>query len=271
MPIPRERLESLTDFFQAIKLGPPSGPARNDNASKVNQILSYLDIVNAQVAKLSKNRRLVFVDSGAGNCYLSFLLYHFFGIQMGRELEIHCIDTNARLMENAERTAGVLGFRGMFFHEGDISDFLHDGPVDVCYSLHACDTATDKALFLGIRHQARCILSVSCCQHSMESSFRNRIVPPLAGYKSVKNRLVYMVADVMRAKLMEMHGYRADIFDFTSSRNTDKNMMIRARKGPSRSSEALWDEYRFLREGFGIRPELERLLLQLKQCEKLAS
>jgi len=115
---------------------------------------------------------LVFVDSGAENCYLSFLVAYYYTHIDPRTVEIHCIDWNERLMENNRIKAESLGMKQLRFHGMSIGDFHLDRPVDLVYSLHACDTATDLALHLGMRLASRAILSVSCCQTTVKKEFR---------------------------------------------------------------------------------------------------
>ena len=139
---------SLIDFFQTIIPQNLNHKSGKDKVAKLEQILAYLEIMHAQLRKYSKKRDLVLIDSGAGNCYLSFLVYHYYANLDGRRVTIHCLDTNARLMEKARKLALMLGFDKMYFHAYDIAEYMHPGRVDVVYSLHACDCATDKALYL---------------------------------------------------------------------------------------------------------------------------
>ncbi len=258
MLIDGDQKHSLHSLFHLIRLRgthPGSG-----NSEKVEQILAYLEVIHAQVRKTSSKRKLVFIDCAAGNSYLSFLTYHFYNNLQNRGITIHCIDNNERLVEKSKGIARTLGFDGMHFHAGDILELPDLPRVDVAYSLHACDSATDKALFVGLKVQARCILSVSCCQHSVRKSFKNNAVKGVTRYKAFKDRLVYMVADTMRAHLIATFGYKVDVFEFTSARCTDKNTMIRARRSCTHGSRQLIDEYENLRLGFNVEPELARLV-----------
>lgn len=84
------------------------------------QNLSYLDVIDSQVCKLSKKRKLIFIDSAAGNCYLSFLVYHYYKNICQRNIEIHCIDINKSLINNSSEIALSLDYTGMHFHTCDI-------------------------------------------------------------------------------------------------------------------------------------------------------
>ena len=255
---------SLSAFFQRIKLQNQQKQAGKDKAAKIEQILAYLDVMHTQLRKYSKKRELVLIEGGAGNCYLSFLVYYFYTRLDKRQIKIHCLDTNARLMKKNQELAQTLGFDGMRFHACDIADYQHaDGErVDMVYSLHACDSATDKALYLGLRNQARSILSVSCCQHTLKKHLKGHPVKGITRHRVFKDKLVYMVGDSLRAMLLEMQGYKVDILEFVSSRHTDKNIMMRAQRGQFHDTNVLKQEYKILRDMFHVSPSLEFYLEQ---------
>lgn len=260
MLLQRSERESLSSLFRDLKLINSSKESGKDKAGKIEQILSYLEIVQSHIRKYSKKRKLVFIDSCAGNCYLSFLIYYYYSEIDGRPISIHCVDKNEKLMKNGKELADKLGFTDMHFHTCDILDFKLDEKVQLVYSLHACDTATDKALYLGMTNRAACILSVSCCQHTIKKRLRNSRYRGITKHSVFKERMVYMVGDSLRALLLELGGYRADIFEFTSSRNTDKNIMIRGRKmGPSNTT-SLKEEYKKIRDEFKVTPQLEKYI-----------
>ncbi|MEI8671731.1 SAM-dependent methyltransferase [Vibrio sp. SA48] len=151
----------------------------SNKTKKVEQILAFLEVIHSQVRKYSSKRELVFVDSGAGNCYLSFIVYYYYTNIVKRPVQIHCVDFNKKLMDKNRTLADSLGFTGMHFHAADIELYTHNGDIDVAYSLHACDIATDKAMLLGLKNNARHIVSVSCCQHSVKKVC-NHSNPPKA-------------------------------------------------------------------------------------------
>ena len=254
----KTHIHSLHSLFHVIRVR--SAHPGAGGTEKVEQILAFLEIIDSRVRKLSQRRELVFVDSAAGNCYVSFLAYYYYRVLCGRRITIHCIDSDSRLTERSANVASDLGFCEIHFHSGDILDLPEVPNVDIAYSLHACDTATDKALYLGLRLGAPCILGVSCCQHTIRRSFRNSAIKGVTRYKAFKDRLLSLVADTMRAHLLATHGYKVDVFEFTSSRHTDKNIMLRAVRCGQQRHGALRDEYERLREGFNTEPELAALI-----------
>jgi hypothetical protein len=161
------------------------------------------------------------------------------------------------LMEKNWQRAKKLGFERMFFHACDIADYTHEGRPDMVYSLYACDSATDKTLFLGVKTNAKNVLSVSCCQHSIIKKLKGHHYTGITRHQVFKSKLAYMVGDSLRAILLEMQGYQVDIIEFASSRYTDKNIMLRAKKGQTNNIDKLSEQYRTLQETFNIYPTLE--------------
>ncbi|WP_430814922.1 class I SAM-dependent methyltransferase [Carboxylicivirga sp. RSCT41] len=260
MLINKEIREELNHLFFLLKLQDRNANSSIDKQVKIEQILAYLEIIHAQVRKTSRKRKLVFIDSGAGNCYLSFLVYYFYSKIDQREIDIHCIDYNESLMISNAELAKEMNFRNMFFHPMDIIDFKTAESIDLVYSLHACDTATDKTMYLGIKNKAKIILSVACCQHSI--SMKPSSLKIVVRYKSFRDKMLMMVSDTLRALLLERHAYKVDIFDFVSSRYTEKNTMVRAvRTGFKKQIDAR-EEYENLSKEFKMKPHLEELLLE---------
>lgn len=261
MLITREEQHVLNTFFETLKLRTDSDRGGiTDKSAKIEQILAYLEVMHAQIRHYSKKRDLVFIDSGAGNCYLSFLVYYFYTRMDDRRVQIHCLDINHQLMEKNRRLAEKLNFDRMYFHASDIAEYTHEGRVDMAYSLHACDSATDKALYLGLKNRARHIFSVSCCQHTLFRQLRRHPYTGMTRHRVFKEKLTSMVGDALRALLLEMEGYKVDVLEFVSSRHTDKNIMIRAKKEQLREKNRFHEEYAQLQDTFHVTPSLEHYI-----------
>ncbi|WP_162654201.1 methyltransferase [Lentilitoribacter sp. Alg239-R112] len=262
MLIERAALIELSTFGQNLGLLVPEKKARQDRTAKMQQVLAYLEAIHVRTKKYSTKRELIFVEAGAGNCYLSFLVYKFYHQILNRPVRIHCIDTNADLMKKNERIARSLGFDEMYFHAEDIADFQLGERPDAVYALHACDMATDKALFLGLQNDARNVLSVSCCQHS----FRKSMKPPenarsMANHTIIREKLVHMLADSMRALLLEMAGYNTSIIELVSSRATEKNLLLRGEQRRITLQDKTIEVYLAMRREWQCSPRLEQYML----------
>ena len=260
MLINKEIREELNELFYLLKLQDKNKKSSLDKQVKIEQIIGYLEIIHAELRKTSKKRTLVFVDSGAGNCYLSFLVNYFYTRIEKRKIRIHCIDYNKKLMQRNEELALEMGFNNMVFHPMDIADFTCEEKIDLVYSLHACDTATDKTMYLGIKNDAKLILSVACCQHSID--MKAKTLKVVVRYKAFRDKMLMMISDTLRALLLEQNEYKVDIFDFVSSRYTDKNSMIRAKRTGFKKQFDAEAEYASLSGEFKMKPYLEELLLE---------
>lgn len=261
MLIEHETKKLLIEFSGRLGLKASQTYGKADKSRKIEQILAYLEAIHSQLRKYSFRRELVLVESGAGNCYLSFILYYFYSEVIKRPIQIHCIDINEKLMDKNRRIAEELGFEKMFFHAADIEQYIHEGKIDAACSLHACDTATDKAIALGLRNNARHIFSVSCCQHSLKGRMQaSKVTEGITKHSVLKERLMYSILDSMRALLMEMFSYDVSVVEFCSSRATDKNLMLRAHKRQLGSLELVRSQYRRLKQAYSLSPYLETRL-----------
>ncbi len=270
MLINRENKEKLNDLFLKLKLRNDRDGSSINKEAKIQQVIAYLEILHSVVKNYSAKRKIVFVDCGAGNCYLSFLVYFFYKEIEKKNVEIHCVDRNETLMEKTEALATELGFTNMFFHSEDIMKFSVKGNIELVYSLHACDTATDKTLYFGLKSKAKNILSVSCCQHSFKKKLGTHPYKGITKHRVFKDKITYMIGDSLRALLLESNDYMVDIFEFVSSKYTDKNIMIRGKKGSNNKSLAAKKEYEKLSLQFNIKPELESYLNEEFEYKKSA-
>lgn len=246
-------IKTLNDFLRS--------QLSKDQTAKIEQIIAYLEIIHSVLKKYSNKKKITLIDCAAGNCYLSFLIYYFYKHIEPKNIAIYCIDNNQRLMTNSRQTAQELGFDNMYFHSSDIMDFSITDNTQLVYSLHACDSATDKALYLGLKQKAANILSVSCCQHGIKKHLKKHPYTGITKHKIFKDRITYMIGDSLRALLLESKGYKTDIFEFVSSRYTDKNIMIRATRSNPNNILKAEAEYKQLSSQFNISPYLEDYLM----------
>ncbi len=262
MLIQHEKRVLLSAFAGRFGLKQPAPPRHQDKVKKTEQILGYLEEIHVRINRYSRKRPLLLVEPAAGNCYLSFLAYHFYTEIDPRPVEVHCIDWNADLMDKNRHVAEELGFTRMHFHTGDITDAAIPGRPDIVYALHACDSASDGVLFQGVTAKARNILNVSCCQHGFAARLRpSADMRVLTGQHIHRDRFVHMAADAMRAKLMEMVGYRSEVVEFVSLKATGKNLLLRAERQPCSKGADLAADYLALRRMCGAAPDLEALLV----------
>lgn len=196
---------------------------------KFRQINRFLELVDDILPHLPEGREIQVVDFGSGKSYLTFALHHLLTQIRGRAVKIVGVDRKADVIRDCSRIANELQCCGLTFEQGDISQFGSVGQVDLMVSLHACDTATDAALAQAVRWETPVILAVPCCQHELAARFHP--VPALDAITThgiLKERFAALATDALRANLLELCGYQAQVVEFIDLEHTPKNLLIRA-------------------------------------------
>ena len=229
---------------------------------KYKQINRFLEIIDDAVKK-QKLTHLNIIDFGCGKSYLTFIVYYY--LTQVRGLSVHMIglDLKADVIEACSRAAEKYGYEGLSFQVGDIGGFQCPFEVDMVITLHACDTATDYALFNAVAWGSKMIFSVPCCQHEWNRQMKNKVMEPVLQYGLLKERMAALLTDGVRAEVLEQMGYRTQILEFIDMEHTPKNILIRAvyqgqnPKQNKRNAEKLKELLQF----WTVNPTLVKLLL----------
>lgn len=254
-------------FLVGLGVTNAAGEARPGMADKLRQMERFVEVLGHLVedSPLGNARSLRAVDLGAGKGYLTFAAAEFFRIR-NVEARITGVETRAELVELTNRVARVNDFPALEFVEGKIAEFEPAEPIDLLLALHACNTATDDAIHLGIRAGAALIVTAPCCHQEMRPQIEPRpVVEPIWRHGILAERSAEILTDAIRALLLEIHGYKASVFEFIAPEHTSKNLMIAAqwRKAP-RDPEPLRAELRELMRFHGVRQQrLAQLLGEL--------
>lgn len=116
---------------------------------------------------------------------------------------------------------------------GDIADYTGTDSADMVVTLHACDTATDYALYKAMKWHAGVILSVPCCQHEVNKQIACEPLEGALKYGLIKERLSALFTDALRADLLEENGYDTQVLEFIDMEHTPKNILLRAVRRPN--------------------------------------
>lgn len=189
---------------------------------------THIEVVGESPERDAK--KLEIIDFGCGKSYLTFALYHFLHEMKGLDVHITGLDLKKDVIADCSRLAQRLGYTDLEFKHGDIADYETTGGVDMVVTLHACDTATDYALYNAIRWNAGVIFCVPCCQHELNKQIRNKELEPVLKYGIIKERISALITDAMRAAMLEEQGYKTQILEFIDMEHTPKNLLIRAVK-----------------------------------------
>ena len=261
-------LDLARPFLVALGVTTPQHQLVPAMARKWKQINKFVEVFAHALARspLADAQQLRVVDFGAGKAYLSFAVHDWLRHTQGREAEVTGVELRPDLVAQGQRIVADLGLQGMHVEQGDVREWKA-GPMDVMIALHACDTATDHAIHLGIRAGASIILCSPCCHKQL----RPQLLSP-GPLRSVFQHGIHaeqqaeMVTDSLRALLLEAQGYDTQVFEFVSLEHTAKNKMILAVKrrtpqSPEARAAALAqvDE---LKGFFGVQQHCLQTLLQ---------
>ena len=255
---PKVRTVSGARYLALLGVTNEAGEARPGMADKLRQIERYVEILGHLVAGLPLRdaQELRAIDLGAGKGYLTFAAYDFFQ-QRQVTIEMTGVESREELVTLTNRVAEQVGFSRLKFFPGDIASFAPDARLDFLMALHACDTATDDALHLGIRAGAALIVAAPCCHREVRPQVDPpEVFVPVWRHGILAERSAEIVTDAMRALLLEIHGYKAEVFEFISPEHTSKNLMIAAQRRSHRADPGpLRKQFRELMQAYGIREQ----------------
>ncbi len=230
---------------------------------KFRQINRFLEIVDDAVEACGFES-LTIVDFGCGKAYLTFILYYYLTYVRKIKATMIGLDLKADVIADCSAAAEKYGYSDLHFEVGDISSYTANGPIGMVISLHACDTATDYALYNAVKWGSRVILSVPCCQHELNSQIKSDEFSVLTKYGIIKERFAALATDALRASLLEHEGYKTQVLEFVDLSHTPKNLLIRAVKtniSAKKKQRSLNEAESFMRS-FNADPALYRLLIE---------
>lgn len=215
-----------------------------DKFRQINRFLEFINdiiesIENLNGASYTQENPLRIVDFGSGKSYLTFAVYYFLTELKKIPVYITGLDLKEDVIKNCDSLAKKLGCKNLEFKIGNIADYSSEKNPDIIITLHACDTATDFALDYAVKHNAKAILSVPCCQHEINSQLEKQKIKSESPFASIerfgilRERFAAIATDAIRAELLEQCGYTVQVLEFIDMSHTPKNILIRAVKKQS--------------------------------------
>jgi len=255
-------LDEETAYPFLIRLGvqTPDGKVKKQKHDKFRQINRFVEFIDDALDYLPKDRPVRILDFGSGKSYLTFALYHYLHIEKGLDIRVTGLDLKKEVIEECQQIASDLKHEHLEFLVGDINDYNEETSVDMVVTLHACDIATDMALARAVKWGAKVILSVPCCQHELNTQLNSSTLDLMLQHGLVKERFAALATDSIRAELLKLVGYEAQLLEFIDMEHTAKNILIRAYftgKKPTSEEQA---KYRAFVDFLQAKPFLENEL-----------
>lgn len=232
-----------------------NGKIKNDMVRKYNQIDRFAEFVS----DIDFGDNITVMDCACGKSYLSFALNYYFTEILKKKCSIYGIDYNESVIASSNEIKDKLRYYNMEFIQADLKEFNLNKKVDLVISLHACDVATDYALYSGIKHKSKAIICVPCCHKELSNQITYEPFDNILKHGIFRRRFCDILTDSLRTLLLEANGYKVAVTEYTSPLDTPKNIMLKAIKVADKNEKAM-EEYYKLKEQFKVYPTLEMLL-----------
>ena len=255
-----------TALLKELHLLTRAGDLNADSLRKLKQVNHLVRLLQPAVEDvLERFGDPLVVDCGAGKGYLGFVLHELFVGPAGKG-SIVSIESRPELTAAAEERARRLGIERMRFVTAELAQAELPARVHLVTALHACDTATDDALELAIRHGADHVAVVPCCQAEVARQLEraagdDAALSALHAHPWHRREFGSHLTNVVRALALEARGYRVTVTELAGWEHSLKNELILGRKVRARSEEAQARLEALLRAA-GVRPQLVRRLQQ---------
>lgn len=249
-------------FLVRLGVQTPDGKVKKQKHDKFRQINRFVEFIDDALEHLPKDRPVRILDFGSGKSYLTFALYHYLRIEKGLDIRVTGLDLKKEVIEECQQIANDLNYDHLKFLVGDINDYNEETAVDMVVTLHACDIATDMALARAVKWGAKVILSVPCCQHELNSQLSSPKIDVMLQHGLIKERFAALATDSIRAELLKLVGYEAQLLEFIDMEHTPKNILIRAYFTGNKPSEDEQKKYKAFIEFLGATPFLEKELVE---------
>ncbi|WP_027626662.1 class I SAM-dependent methyltransferase [Clostridium lundense] len=246
-------------LLKEIGIMTKEGKIKNDKIRKYNQIDHYVELLEGILDKLPNNETINILDCGCGKSYLTFVLNYYLTEIKKKKCHFIGLDISEGVIEASKKMAEDLNYRNMEFKAIDIKNYLPNQKIHVVISLHACDTATDMALALGIRLNSDVIIAVPCCHRELLNQYSYEPFKSILNHGVFKTRMADILTDGMRSLMLESKGYDVSVVEYISPLETPKNLMIRAVKTKEENTQAM-DEYMNLMAKLNVYPALYNFL-----------
>ncbi|WP_343531430.1 SAM-dependent methyltransferase [Pedobacter sp.] len=260
-------------YLHELGLTDEQGMVFKNAQDKYKQINQYIEILSSLIKEFPKGNIKNVVDMGSGKGYLTFALYDYL-LNHQQKANVVGVEFRKDLVDLCNKIAVNAKFEQLSFVEGTIESYDAEA-INLLIALHACDTATDDAIYKGIKANADLIVVAPCChkqiRREMEKGKVKNELNFLTKHGIFLERQAEMVTDGLRALILEYFGYKTKVFEFVSDVHTPKNVLVvgiknkeqglRSKEQGTRNKDEVLQRIKETKQYFGIGyHHLERLL-----------
>lgn len=258
-------------YLHELRITDVTGQVYKNAQDKFKQINHYIELLRPLIQDIGKENLKKVVDMGSGKGYLTFALYDYLYNVLGlKEVEVTGVEFREDLVSLCNRIAQQAAFPLLKFQQGAIVEY--DEPnMDMLVALHACDTATDDAIYQGIKAGAKLIVVAPCChkqvRRQMERAVMTAEIQPITRFGIFLERQAEMLTDALRTLFLEYYGYKTKVLEFISDAHTPKNVLIVASKTssiPAERRKQILSQINQTKAFFGLEKHYLESLLQLE-------
>lgn len=218
-------------WLHGLGITTADGKVKNDRQDKYRQINKYVEIVESILHDASLPASFQITDMGSGKGYLTFALYDYLTNTLNLQPTVTGVEMRRELVDACNELAAQSAFAQLNFVTGSIETTELPAP-DMLIALHACDIATDQAIYRGITGHSKVIICAPCCHKQVRRQMHPlNDLKAISRYGILEERQAEILTDTIRALLMEANGYKTKVFEFISTEHTLKNVMIAGVKG----------------------------------------
>lgn len=232
---PKEKRAEMGAYLRYLGITDATDKVIPKMADKYRQINKYLEIIEGLLKNTQLPKHINIVDMGSGKGYLTFALYDYLVNTKKYSATVTGIELRQNLVDYCNDISDKCGFENLNFVAQKIQEF-DNSKIDILIALHACDTATDDAIYKGLVANAELIICAPCCHKQVRQQVKGIAQEsPLLKYGIFKERQFEMITDTIRALVLEKHNYQTMVFEFISNEHTRKNVMLVGTKSNKKS------------------------------------
>lgn len=228
----KKRLITANNNIYLKKLGIVSSnnEVYKNKQDKFKQLNKYIEIIDNLIKDVFFDDEIHIVDMGSGKGYLTFALYDYLKNELNLNVFVTGIELRPELVDLCNEIAKEAKFENLTFKAQLIQEYFAP-KIDILIALHACDTATDDAIFKGLSAKSSLIICAPCCHKQIRKEMNCKTaLQSILKHNIFEERQAEMITDGIRGLVLEGFGYQTQTFEFISSEHTGKNVMIIGKK-----------------------------------------